>query len=130
MLDGTEDIKCNGVKKNVTKKGIQFHDYRECLFSKKEQHRKMYALRSHCDKIYTEDIYKIVLSYDDDKRDIMADEIHTIAYGHTYLKKSGIKKLRYNEIPNILVDSVVLSNKTLSNHEIIDAAKKAITVWI
>ena len=30
----------------------------------------------------------------------------------------------YNEIPNILVDSVVLSNKPLSNFEIIDAAKK------
>ena len=29
-----------------------------------------------------------------------------------------------NEIPNILVDSVSLPNKTLSNLEIIDAAKK------
>ena len=28
-----------------------------------------------------------------------------------------------NEIPNILVDSVVLRNKPLSNHKIIDAAK-------
>ena len=28
-----------------------------------------------------------------------------------------------NEIPNILVDSVVLANKLLSNLEIIDAAK-------
>ena len=32
--------------------------------------------------------------------------------------------MRYNEITNILVDSVVLSNKPLSNLEIIDAAKK------
>ena len=32
--------------------------------------------------------------------------------------------MSYNEIPNILVDSVVLSNKPLSNLEIIDAAKK------
>ena len=30
----------------------------------------------------------------------------------------------YNEIPNILVDSVVLPNKPLSNLEIIDTAKK------
>ena len=30
----------------------------------------------------------------------------------------------YNEMPNILVDSVVLPNKQLSNLEIIDAAKK------
>ena len=32
--------------------------------------------------------------------------------------------MSYNEIPNILVDSVVLLNKPLSNLEIIDAAKK------
>ena len=32
--------------------------------------------------------------------------------------------MSYNAIPNILVDSVVLPNKPLSNLEIIDAAKK------
>ena len=32
--------------------------------------------------------------------------------------------MSYNEIPNILVDSVVLPNKPLSNLEIIDSAKK------
>ena len=32
--------------------------------------------------------------------------------------------MSYNEIPNILVDSVVVSSKPLSNLEITDAAKK------
>ena len=32
--------------------------------------------------------------------------------------------MSYNEIPNILVDSVVLPNKQLSNLEVMDAAKK------
>ena len=32
--------------------------------------------------------------------------------------------MSYNEIPNILVDSVVLPNKPFSNLEIIDAAKR------
>ena len=36
MLDGDEDKKCNGVTKNVTKRSIQFDDYRECLLSRKE----------------------------------------------------------------------------------------------
>ena len=31
--------------------------------------------------------------------------------------------MSYNEIPNILIDSVVLPNKPLSNLEMIDAAK-------
>ena len=32
--------------------------------------------------------------------------------------------MTYNEIPNILVDSIVLPNKPLSNLDIIDAAKQ------
>ena len=84
MLDGSEDKKCNGITKNVTK--IQFDDYRKCLFSRKEQHRKMNVIRSHCHEIYTEEINKIALSSDDDKRVIMTDGIHTLAYGHKNLK--------------------------------------------
>ena len=41
MLNGSEDKKCKGVSKNVTKRSIEFDDYRECLISRKEQHRKM-----------------------------------------------------------------------------------------
>ena len=87
MLDGSEDKKCKGVTKNVTTRSIQLDDYRECLFSSKEQHRKLNVIRSHCHEIYTDEINRIVLSSDDDKRVIMADGIHTLAYGHTNLKK-------------------------------------------
>ena len=68
MLDGSEDKKYKGVTKNVTKRSIQFDDYRECLFSRKEQHRKMNVIRSRCHEIYTKDINTISLSSDDDKR--------------------------------------------------------------
>ena len=87
IIDGSEDNKCKGVTENVTNISIQFDDYRECLFSRKEQHRKMNFVRSHCHEIYAEDIKKIALSSDDDKRVIMADGIHTLDYGHTNLKK-------------------------------------------
>ena len=104
--------KCKGVTRNVTKRSIQFDDYRECLFIRKEQHRKMNVIRSHCLEIYaekliklpslltmtnellwpiyTEEINKIALSSDDGKRVIMADGMHPLAYGHTKLKKIGI----------------------------------------
>ena len=88
MLDGSEDKKCKGVTKNVRKGSIQFDDYRECLFRRKEQHRKMNVIRSHCYEIYTEEIDKITLSSDDDKWVIMPDRIYTLAYGHTNLKKN------------------------------------------
>ena len=53
--------------------------------SRKEQHLKMNVIGSHCHKIYTEEINQIALSSDDDKPVIMADRIHTLAYGHTKL---------------------------------------------
>ena len=53
---------------------------------------KMNVIRSHCHEIYTEEINKIFLSSDDDTRVIMVDGIHTLAYGHTNLKKIVIKK--------------------------------------
>ena len=71
MLGGFEEKKCMGETKNVTKRSIQFDDYRECLFSRKEQHRKMNAIRSHCYEIYTEEINKISLSSDDDKNEFL-----------------------------------------------------------
>ena len=82
MLGAFEEKKCKGVTKNVKNRSIQFDDYRECLFRRNEQHRKMNVIRCHCHGIYTEEINKIALSSDDDKRVIMTDEIHTLAYGH------------------------------------------------
>ena len=78
--------------RNVTKRSIQFDVYRECLFSRKGQNRKINVIRSHYHDIYTDEINKIALSSDDDKRVIyMADGIHTLAYGHTKLKKLQLK---------------------------------------
>ena len=86
MLGGFEEKKCKEVTQKSTKRSIQFDDYRECLFSRKAQHRKLNIIRSHSHEIYTEEINKIALSSDDDKRVIMTDGIHTLAYGHKNLK--------------------------------------------
>ena len=92
MHGGFEEKKCKGVTKNVTKMSIQFDGYRECLFSRKKQHRKkINVIRSHCHEIYTEEINKIALSSDDDKRVIITDGIHTLAYGHKNLKTMQLK---------------------------------------
>jgi len=37
--------------------------------------------------VYTEEVNKVALSAEDDKRVIMEDGIHTLAYGHYSLKK-------------------------------------------
>ena len=85
-MAGEDHKKCKGVKKNVVKKAITHEDYKDCLFTRREQLRKMNVIRSRLHDIYTEEINKVALSADDDKRVIMEDGISTLAYGHYSLK--------------------------------------------
>ena len=78
--------------KECYKKSIAFDDYRECLFSSTKQQQKMNVMRSHCHEIYTEQINKIALFSDEDKRFIMADCLQTLAYDYTIFKKVVIKQ--------------------------------------
>ena len=68
MFEGEESRKCKGVKKLVVKKSISHEDYKECLFTGKEQLRRMNVIRSHKHEICTEEVNKIALSPSDDKR--------------------------------------------------------------
>ena len=82
MLEGQESKKCKGVKKPVIKKSITHDDYKKCLFSGKEQLRKMNLIRSHKHEIFTEEINKVALCPNADKRHILKDGVHTLALGH------------------------------------------------
>ena len=82
MYDGWEEKKCKGVKKPVVKKSIKFDDYKKCLFGGGKQYRRMYNIRSYKHEVFTEELNKIALSANDDKRIIQSDKIHTLAYGH------------------------------------------------
>ena len=80
--NGKEEKKCKGIKKRIVQKTITHDDYKDCLFTKREQLRKMNVIRSYHHNIYTEEVNKVALSADDDKRIILEDSIHTLAYGH------------------------------------------------
>ena len=82
MLEGEESKKCKGVKKSVVKKSIRHEDYKKCLFTGKEQLRKMNVIRSHQHEIYTEEVNKVALCSNDDKRYILENGMHTLALGH------------------------------------------------
>ena len=87
MFEGKEEKKCKGVKKGVVESTISFKDYKKCLFSGKKQHRQMNTLRSRKQNIFMEEINKIALSADDDKRIILSDKINTYAIGHKCARK-------------------------------------------
>ena len=82
MLEGEESKKCKGVKKSVIKKTITHEDYNKCLFTGKEQLRKMNIIRSHRHEVHTEEVNKVALDRTDDKRQILEDGIHTLALEH------------------------------------------------
>ena len=82
MEDGKENKRCKGVKKQVVESSITHEDYKTCLRTGKEQLRKQNILRSYDHEIYTEEVNKIALSSIDDKRYILDDGIHTLAWGH------------------------------------------------
>ena len=81
-LHEKEHKRCKGVKKSVVAKTITHEDYKNCLRTKEEQLRTMNVIRSHLHDIYTEQINKVALSADDDKRIILEDGVSTLAYGH------------------------------------------------
>ena len=54
---------------------------KKCLFSRQEQIRTMNVIRNHLHDMYTEEVNKVALSAEDDKR-VMSDGIYTLAYGH------------------------------------------------
>ena len=84
--DGKEEKKCKGVKKLVVRKTISHEDYKNCLFSGEEQMRRMNVIRSHLHEMYSEEVNKVALSSEDDKRHVLEDKIHTLALGHYSLK--------------------------------------------
>ena len=86
MDEGGESKKCKGIKKQVVESSISHEDYKTCLLTGKEQLRKQNILRSYEHEVYTEEINKVALSALDDKRYILKDGIHTLAWGHYKIK--------------------------------------------
>ena len=88
MEDGKENKRCKGVKKQVVESSITHEDYKTCLRTGKEQLRKQNILRSYEHEVFTEEVNKIALSSIDDKRYILGDGIHTLAWGHHKIKNN------------------------------------------
>ena len=82
VCDGKEYKKCKGIKKSVTEKDIHHEDYINCLFEDVQLRRKMNVIRSRRHVLRSEEINKVALSANDDKRVVLQDGVHTLAHGH------------------------------------------------
>ena len=68
MEDGSEHKKAKGTKKYIIKPGLIFENYKDSLFNNKIILKLQQRFKSDCNEVYTEEINKIPLNSNDDKR--------------------------------------------------------------
>ena len=76
-IDGSESSTAKGV--NIP---TEFNEFKDVLFNKKTIRHKMKRIQAKKHKIGTYEINKISLSCFDDKRQVLDDGVHTLAYFH------------------------------------------------
>ena len=85
--DGKEDKKAKGTKKCVIKKMIKFNDYKKYLLNGEIILKSQQRFISKKHNVYSENINKIALSNNDDKRIVSSNKTSSYPYGYV-LKKS------------------------------------------
>ena len=81
MDDGGNDKKGKGTKKCVIKRRLKFNDYKDCLLNNETILKSQQRFKSERHDVYTEEINKIALSSNDDKRLQTFDGITSYPYG-------------------------------------------------
>ena len=80
--DGKEDKKAIGTKKCIIKKMIKFNDYKKCLLDDEVILKSQQRFISKKHDVYTENINKIAISNNDDKRIVSSNKISSYLYGY------------------------------------------------
>ena len=98
MEDGIK--KAKGTKKCIIKRELMFENYKDSLFNDKIILKSQQRFRSDHHRVYTEEVNKIAVSSNDDKRLQTFDKVTTYLYGTPAVKvseneyDSGRKKLK------------------------------------
>ena len=114
MDDNSEVKKSKGTKKCVIKRKTMFENYTDCLFNDKIILKSQQRFKSDHHKVYTEEVNKIALSSDDDKRLQTFDRVTTQPYGTNTFKvcKSEMMTVRVLFVENyadfLLYDDIIL----------------------
>ena len=73
--------KAKGTKKCVIKRILEFNDYKNCFLNNKVILKSQQIFKSEAHNVYTEEINKIALSCDDDKRLQTFGRLKSYPYG-------------------------------------------------
>ena len=74
--------KAKGTKKYIIKKMLKFEHYKKCLFDNEPMLKSQQRFKNENHEVYTENINKIALSSNDDKRIVALDIITSYPYGY------------------------------------------------
>ena len=78
---GNEHKKSKGTKRSVIKQKLIFQNFKDCLFNNKTVYRSQERFKNYNHNVYTEEVNKIALNNNDDKRLQTFDGITTYPYG-------------------------------------------------
>ena len=81
--------KAKGTKKCIINKMLSFNDYKNCLFDNGKVLRSQQRFKRENHSVYMENINKIALSCNDDKRFVATDGIESYSYGYVLKKKTS-----------------------------------------
>ena len=125
------DDNCNkhkkdkGSKKSVIKQKIMFQNFKDCLFNNKNVYRSQQRFKSYNHDVYTEEVNKIALSSNDDKRLQTFDGITTYPYGTNVFKVCEnemlavkdlfFEKLQQNSVTTINIKMINFNNYVNEN---------------
>ena len=86
MGEDSEVKKTKGKKKCIIKRELMFENYKDCLFNGEAILKSQQRFKSDRHKVYTEEVNKIALSSDDDKRLQTFNRVTTYPYGTLAVK--------------------------------------------
>ena len=95
--DDTEMKKAKGTKKCIVKRELMLENYKDALFNDKIIIKSQQRFRSYNLKVYTEEVNKIALSSNDDKRTQTYDKVTTFPYGTNIFKVCENEMLSKNK---------------------------------
>ena len=99
MDDDIKKKKTKRIKRCIIKRRLMFENYKDSLFSNKTILKSQLRFKSNRHNVYTEEVNKIALSSNDDKRLQTFDRVTTYPYGTIAFKvceSEMLSKIHFN----------------------------------
>ena len=100
MQDGSKHKKAKGTKKCIIKRELMFKNYKDALFNDEIILKSQQRFKSDHHKVFTEEVNKIALSSNDDKRLQTYGKVTTHPYGTNLFK---VCEMRYVLLKKIIL---------------------------